>query len=88
MNSLPRGGIPQLRIAHCKRVGAKRNIMSCPSSASFASSKIQAVFGSDIQHDVSMKVLTEFLEAWKKNVESAHKKNKSVISYGKEQGPE
>lgn len=44
--------------------------------------KIEATFGSDIQHDVSMKVLTQFLEAWKMNVEAAHKKNSVVITYG------
>ena len=45
---------------------------------------IEAVFGNDIQHDVSMKVLTQFLEAWKQNVEAAHKKNKISINYGRE----
>jgi hypothetical protein len=44
--------------------------------------RIEATFGSDIQHDVSMKVLTQFLEAWKMNVEGAHKKNSIVIDYG------
>jgi hypothetical protein len=44
--------------------------------------KIEATFGSDIQHDVSMKILTQFLEAWKMNVEGAHKKNSIVINYG------
>ncbi len=37
---------------------------------------ITAFFGSEIQRDVSMKVLREFLQAWRQNVESAHKKNK------------
>ena len=41
---------------------------------------IHASFGSDIQCDVSMRVLDEFLEAWQKNVESAHKRNKVTIS--------
>ncbi len=44
--------------------------------------KIEAVFGSDIQHDGSMKVLREFLEAWKRNVESSHKKNNITLDYG------
>jgi len=41
---------------------------------------IEARFGSDIQRDVSMKVLKEFLTAWKANVESAHKKNNITIN--------
>jgi hypothetical protein len=41
---------------------------------------IQATFGSDIQRDVAIKVLDQFLEAWKENVESAHKMNKVTIS--------
>jgi hypothetical protein len=49
--------------------------------------KVEAAFGSDIQHDVSMKVLRDFLEAWKMNVESAHKKNKIAIAYGREPKP-
>ena len=42
--------------------------------------KIDATFGSEIQRDVSMKVLQEFLRAWKTNVEEAHKRNKVVVS--------
>jgi hypothetical protein len=49
--------------------------------------KIKASFGSDIQHDVCMKILREFLEAWKMNVESAHKKNRVTIEYGRERKP-
>jgi hypothetical protein len=49
--------------------------------------RIEAVFGSDVQHDVSLKVLREFLEAWKMNVQSAHKKNKITIDYGREPDP-
>jgi hypothetical protein len=50
-----------------------------------ANDKIQRItidtsFGSDIQREVSMKVLKEFLAAWKANVESAHKKNKITIT--------
>jgi hypothetical protein len=41
---------------------------------------IDARFGSDIQRDVSLKVLKEFLGAWKANVESAHKKNNITIT--------
>jgi len=41
---------------------------------------IEATFGSEIQRDVSVKVLKEFLEAWTQNVESSHKKNKVTIS--------
>ena len=46
--------------------------------------RIHAIFGSDIQCDVSMRVLNEFLEAWRHNVETAHKKNKVTISCGEE----
>jgi len=46
--------------------------------------RIEAEFASDVQHDVSMKVLTEFLEAWKNNVEAANKKNTVSITYGRE----
>lgn len=42
--------------------------------------KIDATFGSEIQRDVSMNVLKEFLQAWKTNVEEANKKNRVVIS--------
>ena len=41
---------------------------------------ISAAFGSDIQRDVSMRVLREFLDAWKQNVEVAHRRNKIRIS--------
>jgi hypothetical protein len=41
---------------------------------------IHTVFGSEIQRDVSMKVLLEFLRAWQQTVESAHKKNKVMIT--------
>jgi hypothetical protein len=41
---------------------------------------IEATFGSDVQRDVSVKVLKQFLEAWAQNVESSHKKNKVAIS--------
>jgi hypothetical protein len=41
---------------------------------------VEASFGSEIQRDVSLRVLREFLEAWRLNVESAHKKNEIIIS--------
>ncbi len=63
------------------------NMMPCPSFVHISLVKVEAVFGSDIQHDVSMKVLREFLEAWKMNVESAHKKNRITIAYGREPKP-
>jgi hypothetical protein len=47
---------------------------------------IQAVFASDIQRDVAMRVLAELLEAWKANVESSHKRNIITITHGKAQG--
>ena len=40
---------------------------------------IDALFASGIQRDVAMKVLGEFLNAWKTNVESSHKKNRVAI---------
>ena len=41
---------------------------------------IEASFGSDIQRDVPLRVLREFLEAWNANVESAHKKSEIIIA--------
>jgi hypothetical protein len=45
---------------------------------------IDAWFGSRIQRDVAMKVLGEFLNAWKVNVESSHKKNKVTVGVQKD----
>ena len=42
---------------------------------------IEATFGSEIQRDVTVKVLREFLDAWKQNVESNHKRNRVRIDY-------
>lgn len=41
---------------------------------------IEAEFGSDIQRDVSMRVLREHLAGWEQCVVSAHKKNTVIIS--------
>lgn len=41
---------------------------------------VEASFGSEIQRDVSLRVLREYLDAWKMNVESSHKKNEVIIS--------
>lgn len=49
--------------------------------------RIEAAFGSEIQRDVSMKILREFLEAWQTNVQSAHKKNRVTIDFGEEPHP-
>ena len=38
---------------------------------------IEVSFGSEIQRDVAMRVLRQFLVVWEANVESAHKKMKS-----------
>ena len=43
---------------------------------------IEATFGSDIQRDVFLRVLREFLDAWKQNVESAHQTNTLRLEYG------
>ena len=48
---------------------------------------VEALFASDIQRDVSLRVLTQFLDAWKENVECAHAKNKVTITRGKGQPP-
>ena len=40
---------------------------------------IEATFGSEIQRDVAMRVLRQFLSAWRENVESAHKEKKVAI---------
>ena len=47
--------------------------------------KVDAMFGSAIQHDVSMKILRELLEAWKTNVELADNKNRVTIDYGSDE---
>lgn len=46
---------------------------------------IEATFGSEIQRDVSVKVLKQFLAAWTQNVEASHKKKK-VTTTVKEHG--
>jgi hypothetical protein len=40
---------------------------------------IEVSFGSEIQRDVSMKVLRQLLEAWKTNLIAAHQRNKVMI---------
>jgi hypothetical protein len=45
---------------------------------------IDVTFGSDIQRDVSLRVLNHFLAAWKDNVESAHKRNSVTIEEDRE----
>jgi hypothetical protein len=45
---------------------------------------IVATFGSDIQHDVSMRVIKEYLEAWRANVLAGHSRNKVTITYEEE----
>lgn len=49
---------------------------------------IDAIFGSEIQRDVSMKVLSQFLQAWTANVNAAHQKNKVTVKVREEQSPE
>jgi len=44
---------------------------------------IEALFVSAIQRTVSLKLLSEFLIAWKQNVEAADPRNKVVIGYQK-----
>jgi hypothetical protein len=41
---------------------------------------VEASFGSEIQRDVSLRVLREYLEAWKASAEASHKKNEIIIS--------
>jgi hypothetical protein len=43
--------------------------------------KIETAFGSDVQQGVAMRVLEDFLTAWKNNVEASHEKNMVVITY-------
>jgi len=43
---------------------------------------IDASFIGPIQRNVSVRILREFLAAWKKNVESANARNKVVIVFG------
>lgn len=52
-----------------------------PPDKSFrASVTIEATFGSDMQKSVAMRVLTDFLEVWKQNVENAHEDNEINIT--------
>jgi hypothetical protein len=45
---------------------------------------IKTTFGSDIQHDVSMRVIKEYLEAWRATVLAGHPRNKVTITYEEE----
>ena len=49
---------------------------------------IDATFGSEIQRDVSMKVLKQFLAAWMENVKSAHKKNHVAVTVNEGAAPD
>jgi hypothetical protein len=49
---------------------------------------IDATFGSQVQRDVSLKVLKEFLAAWTQNVTAAHKKNRVTTTVKEEQPPD
>ena len=42
--------------------------------------KIDATFTSEIQRDVAMKLLNDFLQAWKVNVEEADERNRVSIA--------
>jgi hypothetical protein len=43
---------------------------------------IEASFGSDMQRDVAMRVLREFLDEWKTYTEERHKRTQIIIDYG------
>jgi len=42
--------------------------------------RIDATFGSEIQQDVAMELLNDFLQAWKVNVEEADEKHTVAIT--------
>jgi hypothetical protein len=42
--------------------------------------RIDATFATEIQRDVAMKLLNDFLQAWKVNVEEAHERNRVTIA--------
>ena len=42
--------------------------------------RISSTFTSEIQRDVAMKLLNDFLQAWKVNVEEADERNTVTIS--------
>ena len=44
--------------------------------------RIDASFASEIQRGVAMKLLKDFLQAWKTNVEEADKRNRVTIAKG------
>ena len=41
---------------------------------------IKMAFASEIQRDVALRVLRQFLYAWKENVDNAHKENEITIT--------
>ena len=41
---------------------------------------INMAFASEIQRDVALRVLRQFLGAWKENVDNAHKENRVTIT--------
>jgi hypothetical protein len=41
---------------------------------------VEAKFGSAHQRDVAMRVIREYLEAWKVSVEERHRKNEVIIA--------
>jgi hypothetical protein len=43
---------------------------------------IHMVFGSEMQRDVSMKILNALLNEWRQSVEDRHQKNKISITEG------
>lgn len=49
---------------------------------------IDATFGSEIQRDVSLKVLKQFLDAWTENVKTAHQKNNVTLKMHEEPMPD
>lgn len=49
---------------------------------------IDAIFGSEIQRDVSMKVLRQFLDAWTENVTSADKRNSVTVTVQEKAAPD
>jgi len=61
---------------------SERKRSSAKKSGLHYSVAIDAMFGSEMQRTVAMRLLDQFLTAWKEAVESHHKKNSIKIIQG------
>ncbi|HKE24296.1 MAG TPA: hypothetical protein VKB88_18165 [Bryobacteraceae bacterium] len=72
-----------VRLAGAYQLNEDNNMATTPDQPKpslHVSIMIEATFGSEIQRDVSLKVLKQFLGAWTQNVQAAHKNNRVTIT--------